>query len=454
MNLLKKREYLEKKELKNVRKINKKFENKLHKLKKSKNSKILKVIAITGSCGKSTTAVILHENLKALGYKSVLYSSAMVDSPASFLKKNEAYEIAVRNEEALLSIINEVEAYGADYLILEINESTIEKGFLDDVDFDVRVLTNLNPKHNLERYSEEKYVSLKESFFENINDECKCVIGLQDYNKQLFEELLSLNNCEKFTFTSNYIANVKGVNPIDITCLLTELDCNLEGLKIKVVSNNEKYDFYTKVIGRHNALNFVCVMTILKALNIFDFEKFKKCVADVKIPGRSEVYNFLGRYVIIEPHMAKMLETLKEFKDNGLVNKIKVVVGSMGYGYKNWDERLKTQEFRESRLKVRKYAMNLVKDYADFVYLTESDNASELALNICTELQNNLEGKVPSVIIENREEAIKQAIMESEVGDVVLISGRGNRCVSCNSTSTIKLVKDSEVVEKALEKLK
>ena len=37
MNLLKKREYLEKKELKNVRKINKKFENKLHKLKKNKN---------------------------------------------------------------------------------------------------------------------------------------------------------------------------------------------------------------------------------------------------------------------------------------------------------------------------------------------------------------------------------------------------------------------------------
>ena len=166
MKLLKKREYLEKKELKNIRKINKNFKNKVYENKKRND---LKVIGITGSCGKSTTAVILHENLKALGYKSVLYSSAMVDSPASFLKKNEAYEVAVRNEESLLSIINEAEAYGADFLILEINESTIEKGFLDDVDFDVRVLTNLNPKHNLERYSEEKYVSLKKSFFENIN---------------------------------------------------------------------------------------------------------------------------------------------------------------------------------------------------------------------------------------------------------------------------------------------
>lgn len=406
-----------------------------------------------GISGKSTTAVILHENLKALGYKSVLYSSAMVDSPASFLKKNEAYEVAVKNEEALLSIINAAEVYGADFLILEINESTLEKGFLDDVDFDVRVLTNLNPKHNLERYSEEKYVSLKKSFFENINDDCKCVIGLQDYDKKLFDELLSLNNCEKLTFTSNYIANVKGVNPLNITCLLTELDSSLEGLSMRVVSDNKKYDFDTKVIARHNAMNFVCVMTILKALNVFDLKTFKKCVKNIKIPGRSEDYNISGRYVIIEPHMAKMLETRKEFKDNGLVNIIKVVVGSMGHGYKNWDKRLKTQEFKESRTKVRKYAMDLLKQYADFVYLTESDNASELVLDICTELQNNLEGKVPSVIVEDREEAIKHAIAESNEGDVILISGRVNRRVSCNSETTIKLVKDSEVVEKVLEKL-
>ena len=97
--------------------------------------------------------------------------------------------------------------------------------------------------------------------------------------------------------------------------------------------------------------------------------------------------------------------------------------------------------------------MDLLKRYADFVYLTESDNAAELALDICTELQNNLEGKVQSVIIVEREEAIKQAINESEVGDVILISGRGNRRVSCNSSSTIKLVKDSEVIEQELKKL-
>lgn len=447
MKFFEKKEHLEEKGLKNTRTINKNFQSQKT---KSRDVNNLKIIAITGSYGKSTTAVILHENLKALGYKSVLYSTAMVDSPASIIKKNEAYEIAVRNEEVLLSIINEVEAYGADYLILEVNESTIEKEFLNDIEFDVRVLTNLNPKHNSERYSLERYVSIKKSFFENINDDCKCVIGLQNYDKELFEELLSLNNCEKLTFTSNYIANVKGVNSKEITCLLTKLNNTLEGLQMSIANGGEEYQFVTNLVGRHNALNFVCVMTILKALNIFDLDTFKDCIKNIKIPGRSEIYQKDGRYIIIEPHMGNMLETLKEFKNEGLIKKIKVVIGSMGYGYKNWDDRLKTQEFKNSRKKVRKYAMNLLVNYADFVYLTENDNAAESVFDICVELQNYLEARVPSKIIEDREEAIVQAIKESEVGDVILISGRGNRKVSCNSETTIKLVKDSEVVEQTL----
>ena len=83
-----------------------------------------------------------------LGYKSILYSSSLVESPISFKSKNDAFEIALDSEETLLEIIEEAELYDADFLVLEINEMTIEKGFLDDIPFTVRVLTNLNPKHN------------------------------------------------------------------------------------------------------------------------------------------------------------------------------------------------------------------------------------------------------------------------------------------------------------------
>lgn len=62
------------------------------------NTKDLKIIGITGSRGKSSTAYIVHEYLKQLGYKSVLYSSVKVDSPASFTNPNEAVEVAILNE--------------------------------------------------------------------------------------------------------------------------------------------------------------------------------------------------------------------------------------------------------------------------------------------------------------------------------------------------------------------
>ena len=190
MKFLKLKEKLKNKyqTLNNGKKSFKRVKSKIFENKNEMNADNLKIIGITGSAGKSTTALIVHEYLKMLGYKSVLYSSAKIDSPASIINPDEACEISFNSEEELLDIIEEVEAYGADFLILEVNESTIEKGITKEIPFAVRALTNLNPKHNLERYSDAEYIEIKKAFFKDIEDECKCVLGFQDYDKKLLEE--------------------------------------------------------------------------------------------------------------------------------------------------------------------------------------------------------------------------------------------------------------------------
>lgn len=411
----------------------------------------LKIIGITGSVGKSTTAFIVHEYLKMLGYKSVLYSSAKIDSPASIINSDEACEISLNSEEELLDIIDEVEAYGADFLVLEVNESTIEKGITKEIPFTVRALTNLNPKHNLERYSDTEYVEIKKTFFKDIEDECKCVLGFQSYNKELLEELLKLNDFEKLVFTTNYIANINGIDPNKATCLLTGLESTLDGLKLNIRVKDEKYKLESKLMMSYNALNFLGAMTILEALDILDVKQFEKCIYDINIPGRAEVFKANGRLIVVDAHLPKMLECLKGFKDNGLISKIKVVVGSMGHGFKTWEDRFNSEQFKEKHKKNKKFAMGLLKQYADFVYLTENDNAADKVLDICLELQEYLDNKVNSVIIEDREEAIRKAIEESEKGDVIFISGRGNRRILCNTSKTMKLLKDSEVVSKIIK---
>ena len=443
MKLLKLKNKLEKKNFKK-RELKKEYLNK----KTKQNNKDLVIIGVTGSRGKSTTALMMHEYLKSSGYKSVLYSSVMVDSPASHYKKNEAYEVAVRDEKALLSIIEEAEAYGAEYLVLEVNESTLAKGFLKDVPFDVRVLTNLNPKHNLEEYTEEEYVELKKSFFKDIEEECKCVLGFQDYDKELLDELLQLNKYPKYIAASNYIANVKGLNANEVTGLLTGLETDIDGMKLQFRLNGKTYELDTNLLMSYNALNVLTVLTTLEVLGILNVSQFEKMLNELVIPGRAEVFRANGRLVVVDTHLPAMLECLKNLKDQGKVNQIKVVVGSMGHGYKNWEEKFKTEEFAKKRKGVRKYAMNLLKGVVDHVYLTESDSGKEKPLDICEEMKSYLNDEVPSTIIVDREQAIKQAIMESQEGDVVFISGRGNRRVLCNSETTMKLLKDSDVVKK------
>ena len=443
MKLLKLKNKLEKKNFKK-RELKKEYLNK----KTKQNNKDLVIIGVTGSRGKSTTALMMHEYLKSSGYKSVLYSSVMVDSPASHYKKNEAYEVAVRDEKALLSIIEEAEAYGAEYLVLEVNESTLAKGFLKDVPFDVRVLTNLNPKHNLEEYTEEEYVELKKSFFKDIEEECKCVLGFQDYDKELIDELLQLNKYPKYIAASNYIANVKGLNANEVTGLLTGLETDIDGMKLQFRLNGKTYELDTNLLMSYNALNVLTVLTTLEVLGVLNVSQFEKMLNELVIPGRAEVFRANGRLVVVDTHLPAMLECLKNLKDQGKVNQIKVVVGSMGHGYKNWEEKFKTEEFAKKRKGVRKYAMNLLKGVVDHVYLTESDSGKEKPLDICEEMKSYLNDEVPSTIIVDREQAIKQAIMESQEGDVVFISGRGNRRVLCNSETTMKLLKDSDVVKK------
>ena len=431
------------KNLKNVRLV-----KKMHNTNKEKNNDLV-IIGVTGSCGKTSTCVMIHEYLKSLGFKSVLYSSSTV-----FIKKNEAFEVPVKSESSLLSIINEVEAYGADYLVLEVNDSTLEKGFLKDVDFDVRVLTNLNPLHNLEHYTKEEYVNLKKSFFKDINDDSKCVIGFQNYSKELFEELLEVNTNKKYTYTSEYIASKYNLNKNEFTSLLYEISNDLDGLKLKLYLDNESIEIDTKLLLSYNAMNILCVLTTLKALDILDIEKFKKCIYNIKIPGRSITYNVNDRLIVVDTHLGKTLECLQELKEKNIIGKIKVVVGSLGTNFKTWDEKFKSKRYLESVKPSRIFACGLLKKYADYAYLTENDNASESVTDICKELQSYLEDVIPSTIVENREEAIKKAILESNPYDVIFISGRGNRRILCTTKDKMKLLKDTDVVEKILKELK
>ncbi|MBQ8292402.1 MAG: hypothetical protein IJX78_01190 [Bacilli bacterium] len=449
------------KELKD--KLNKKIESKssrktsrFSRLKKEyknkdlKENNNLKIIGITGSRGKSTVAYMVHEYLKLLGKKCVLYSSLGVDSPASIMKSNEAIELAVSSTESLLSILDEVEMYEADYLVLEINESTID--LVKEVPFDVKVLTNFNPKHNDEQYSDEEYKNLKQSFFKNDNNSI-CVMGVGSMmSKEDFLEFMSLNNNPKVTFGSKHICEVREIDYNKINFLLHELDSSLDGLSMEVFINGENKHFRTNTILCHNALNYVTAMATLYALGEFEVNKFNKCIKDMMIPGREEVLFVNGRTIVIGLFLNPALENFVTYKKNHEIKNIKVLTGSVGSGFKTWKEKYKDEKFINNRSASRKFAMEQIDKYADYVYLTENDNAKEDVLDICLELQSYLPN-TKNKIVTDRETAIREMIKESVDGDLLFISGRGNKRVLCYAEDKCKLLKDKDIVETVLKEL-
>ncbi|MBR2891699.1 MAG: hypothetical protein IKC22_04905 [Bacilli bacterium] len=437
------KKHFEEKGFQRSRSLRKEFQN-----KRTNYQSKTKIIGITGSKGKSTVAYLIHEYLKRLNYKTILYSSIKIDSPASSYSNKVSKDIALYNEKDILNMIAEVEAYAPDFLILEVNESTIDKKLTDLIDFDIKVLTNFNSKHNLDLYTEEEYLKIKKAFFKNSSKDTICIFGLQDYTKDVLEQFLTINDCHKKIYSSRHIAMTKGVNENIVDYLLYDLHHSLSGLDMKFLKNKKSYFLKTNLLMNYNALNILGLVSVIDTLGLYDGQTLTKFLQDIKIPGRVEKYNFNNFMVIIDTQLSAALYELYNYKQKGLINNIIVVTGSFGYGYKNWDPKFNTTEFVKLRQKNRFFAADILKKYADFVYLTENESGKEGVYDICLELQNNLNNYVKSEIVLDREEAIKKAIKKAQTNDVILISGRGNRSILCDTETKAKVFRDKDIIIK------
>lgn len=427
-----------------IQKLHEKNNNIKH-IKKLKPNEKMKIIGITGSHGKSSVAYLLNEYMKLLHLNTIMYSSIMIDSKNSKYVTGKSVEVPIKDEIMLYNALSESIESQCDYLILEINDATINKNICDDLDFDYKILTNIEP---LENQMFDNYVDLKKRFISS--GEHTLIMGLvSDETIKIYRELKNLN---VITYTTEYFIENKNLKLSEVNYYLkphNQKYHSFSGLQFDFMENEKKLYVKSNMNMPFHGLNLTCLISTLKTLNIFDEKIFKQFVKNIEIPGRDEIIKYKNGYVMISYTSVPQLEILKQYKNNNEISKITLITGASGNIFPTWDEVFLTQKYINQMEYDMRFAYNYALKYADEIIITTNDSGNNDIDELLFKQESLIKDKIKYKVIKSRYDAIVYALNKIESKEVIFISGRANRELICENNK-IKRHLDKDVVMKQM----
>ena len=359
--------------------------------------KEMTTIAITGTKGKTTISTmikkVLDDSGKACGligtmgvfYKDKFYHT-MNTSP-------ESYDV--------FKYMREMLDNGVKYLVMEISSQSLKLKRWSNVIFDYAVFTNLSLDHvgKDEHESFEEYKYCKSLLFK------QCKSGLFNIDSEYAKEMIDSCVGEVVTYgknkDSNYVID-SAVNILSGGFVGIELDIN--------GSINDK--FRISIPGLFTAYNASAAIAICNLIGI-DIKRIKKSLESVSVKGRMESVNISNKFSMLIDYayqgiaMENVLSTIKESNPKRIVT----VFGCGG-----------------NRSVQRRYDCGEVSGkYSDLSILTSDNPRYENNDDIIKDIlvgMNKTSGEY--IIINDRRDAIRTAIVNAKEGDVILILGKGH----------------------------
>ena len=124
------------------------------------------------------------------------------------------------------------------------------------------------------------------------------------------------------------------------------------------------------------------------------------------------------------------------------------IISKLGFGM---HDEVSLEKYLEDKDYSMKFAYNYIAQNSDKVYVTTTDLGSVNA-DVWLDIQMNLlPNNIQKEKFVNRKEAIKKALINAKKNDVILICGRGNRRIMCDSENHITNFVDKD---KTLEIIK
>jgi len=377
-------------------------------------SRKLLVVGVTGTKGKTTTAVFLHHLLEKSGLKTGLIST--IAAKIGEKEIDTGFHVTAPDHFPLQALLAQMVKRGLEYVVLEVTSHGLEQYRFWGINFSGGIITNVAEDHLDYHGTWKKYLLAKAKLFAKTQF---AVLNVEDRSYPYLKDM------------------VKGKI---ITYGRTEGDLNLKNCPFNLPL---KDDF--------NKLNLLAAIATAQLLGV-DKINIQRALLDLSLPvGRMEVIQKEPLVVVDFAHtpqsLAVVLASLRRaVKPHG---RLIAVFGCAG-------------ERDPGRRKMGKLAAEL----ADITVITAEDPRTEGVKKISGEIafwakkggakeasqeQVTREMKQVFLRIDDREKAIEKALELVEVGDVVGIFGKGHEQSMCFGRIEYPW-SDQKAVKKILQK--
>ncbi len=382
-------------------------------------SRDLHVTGITGTNGKTTISYLIESILRAAGQRVGVIGTISYRYDGHVTKG----QTTTPESTGIQRFFSDLREAGLRYAVMEVSSHALDQGRVEGVDFDVALFTNLTHDHldyhrDIEHYKEAKKRLFHQHLVASVKEKKHAILNADDPSVGEFSCAPPIVN---LTYSLQGGADAFPVSVRE----------DINGLSLGVCLAGKEFTARSPLIGSFNIANILAAALYGHAAEM-PHGTIQKGIELLRgVPGRLErVENARGIHVFVDyahtpDALRKTLETLKRLCSGRLI----VLFGCGG------------DRDRTKRPVMGKIASEL----ADFTIITSDNPRRENPASIMEEIQRGFVGNA-YWSIEDRREAIREAVRMTSENDVLLVAGKGHEDYQIIGTETHHF-SDREVIE-------
>lgn len=353
----------------------------------------LRLVGVTGTNGKTTTATLLYDLFRKLGYKAGLISTVV-------------YRIDERREESthttpdpirINALLADMTDAGCEYCFMEVSSHALAQHRTAGLVFAGGIFTNLTHDHLDYHKTFAEYIKAKKGFFDGLPVTAFALVNADDRNGSVMVQNTRAN-------VSTYALR----SPADFRGRIVET--HFDGMLLKL----DDREVWVKFLGRFNAYNLTCVYAAACLLGADSGEVLRVLSELDSVDGRfqtmrsPEGVTAIVDYAHTPDALQNVINTINEIRTPD--QRLYVVVGCGG----NRDAAK------------RPVMARIAAEGGDMAVLTSDNPRLEDPDAIIEEMKAGLDPTSRYIAITNRHEAIRAAAALARSGDIILVAGKGH----------------------------